>query len=191
MGKKKDKKREAKLDELGRRAAEFADETPSPANERKPKRGSKRDFSYTQNREVSWLRFDDRVLDEAFDETVPLFERIKFCAIFQSNMDEWFMIRIGGLSDLAELKHQPADNKSDETPAEQLESVFGLLPGMYERRESCLTDLEARLALEGVERVSPAQYTDADLVAVSRRFEASLAPISRPSSSTRATPSPT
>ena len=180
MGKKKDKKREAKLDELGRRAAEFADETPSPANERKPKRGSKRDFSYTQNREVSWLRFDDRVLDEAFDETVPLFERIKFCAIFQSNMDEWFMIRIGGLSDLAELKHQPADNKSDETPAEQLESVFGLLPGMYERRESCLTDLEARLALEGVERVSPAQYTDADLVAVSRRFEASLAPILSP-----------
>ncbi|WP_301830485.1 polyphosphate kinase 1 [uncultured Parolsenella sp.] len=180
MGKKKDKKREAKLDELGRRAAEFADETPSPANERKPKRGFKRDFSYTQNREVSWLRFDDRVLDEAFDETVPLFERIKFCAIFQSNMDEWFMIRIGGLSDLAELKHQPADNKSDETPAEQLESVFGLLPGMYERRESCLTDLEARLALEGVERVSPAQYTDADLVAVSRRFEASLAPILSP-----------
>ena len=180
MGKKKDKKREAKLDELGRRAAEFADETPSPANEKKPKRGFKRDFSYTQNREVSWLRFDDRVLDEAFDETVPLFERIKFCAIFQSNMDEWFMIRIGGLSDLAELKHQPADNKSDETPAEQLESVFRLLPGMYERRESCLTDLEARLALEGVERVSPAQYTDADLVAVSRRFEASLAPILSP-----------
>ena len=180
MGKKKDKKREAKLDELGRRAAEFADETPSPANERKPKRGFKRDFSYTQNREVSWLRFDDRVLDEAFDETVPLFERIKFCAIFQSNMDEWFMIRIGGLSDLAELKHQPADNKSDETPAEQLESVFGLLPGMYERRESYLTDLEARLALEGVERMSPAQYTDADLVAVSRRFEASLAPILSP-----------
>ena len=180
MGKKKDKKREAKLDELGRRAAEFADETPSPANERKPKRGFKRDFSYTQNREVSWLRFDDRVLDEAFDETVPLFESIKFCAIFQSNMDEWFMIRIGGLSDLAELKHQPADNKSDETPAEQLESVFGLLPGMYERRESYLTDLEARLALEGVERMSPAQYTDADLVAVSRRFEASLAPILSP-----------
>ena len=180
MGKKKDKKREAKLDELGRRAAEFADETPSPANEKKPKRGFKRDFSYTQNREVSWLRFDDRVLDEAFDETVPLFERIKFCAIFQSNMDEWFMIRIGGLSDLAELKHQPADNKSDETPAEQLESVFGLLPGMYERLESCLTDLEARLALEGVERMSPAQYTDADLVAVSRRFEASLAPILSP-----------
>ena len=179
MGKKKNKQKKDKG--LDRRAAEFADEVRTPANEGRPeRRGGHRDFSYTQNREVSWLRFDDRVLDEAFDETVPLFERIKFCAIFQSNMDEWFMIRIGGLSDLASLKHQPADNKSDETPAEQLASVFELLPGMYERRESCLTDLEARLALEGVARVSPDSYTDADLVAVSRRFESSLAPILSP-----------
>ena len=50
-----------------------------------------RDFSYTQNREISWLRFDDRVLDEAFDESVPLFERLKFCSIFESNLNEWFM----------------------------------------------------------------------------------------------------
>ena len=183
MGKKKDKQKRAKAKEKGldRRAAEFADEVRTPANEGRPEhRAGHRDFSYTQNREVSWLRFDDRVLDEAFDESVPLFERIKFCAIFQSNMDEWFMIRIGGLSDLASLKHQPADNKSDETPAEQLDSVFELLPGMYERRESCLRDLEGRLALEGVERVSPDSYTDADLVAVSRRFESSLAPILSP-----------
>ena len=183
MGKKKDKQKRAKAEEKGldRRAAEFADQVRTPANEGRPEhRAGHRDFSYTQNREVSWLRFDDRVLDEAFDESVPLFERIKFCAIFQSNMDEWFMIRIGGLSDLASLKHQPADNKSDETPAEQLDSVFELLPGMYERRESCLRDLEGRLALEGVERVSPDSYTDADLVAVSRRFESSLAPILSP-----------
>ena len=183
MGKKKDKQKRAKAKEKGldRRAAEFADEVRTPANEGRPEhRAAHRDFSYTQNREVSWLRFDDRVLDEAFDESVPLFERIKFCAIFQSNMDEWFMIRIGGLSDLASLKRQPADNKSDETPAEQLDSVFELLPGMYERRESCLRDLEGRLALEGVERVSPDSYTDADLVAVSRRFESSLAPILSP-----------
>ena len=132
MGKKKDKQKRDKAKEKGldRRAAEFADEVRTPANEGRPEhRAAHRDFSYTQNREVSWLRFDDRVLDEAFDESVPLFERIKFCAIFQSNMDEWFMIRIGGLSDLASLKHQPADNKSDETPAEQLDSVFELLPG--------------------------------------------------------------
>ena len=55
-----------------------------------------RDFSYTQNRELSWLRFDNRVLDEAFDETVPLFERLKFVSIFESNLDEFLMVRSGG-----------------------------------------------------------------------------------------------
>ena len=74
-----------------------------------------RDFSYTQNRELSWLRFDNRVLDEAFDETVPLFERLKFVSIFESNLDEFLMVRVGGLSDLAELKKQPVDNKSNDS----------------------------------------------------------------------------
>ena len=77
-----------------------------------------RDFSYTQNRELSWLRFDNRVLDEAFDETVPLFERLKFVSIFESNLDEFLMVRVGGLSDLAELKKQPVDNKSNMTASE-------------------------------------------------------------------------
>ena len=71
-----------------------------------------RDFSYTQNRELSWLRFDNRVLDEAFDETVPLFERLKFVSIFESNLDEFLMVRVGGLSDLAELKTQPVGSPS-------------------------------------------------------------------------------
>ena len=82
------------------------------------------DLSYTQNRELSWLRFDGRVLDEAFDETVPLFERLKFVSIFESNLVEFFMVRIGGLSDLATLKRQPVDNKSNMTPAEQIECSF-------------------------------------------------------------------
>ena len=58
---------------------------------------------------------------------MPLFERLKFCEIFDLNLNEWFMIRVGGLSDLATLKHQPKDNKCDETPAEQLDCVFAAL----------------------------------------------------------------
>ena len=166
---------------LEHKAAKFADDASvSGYSEADAAPKKERDFSHTQNREVSWLRFDDRVLDEAFDESVPLYERVKFCAIFQSNMDEWFMIRVGGLSDLAELKHQPADNKSNETPSEQLTTLFDLLPSMYERREGCLKDLEGKLAAQGVERVTPDAYTDADKLAVARRFDTALAPILSP-----------
>ena len=62
------------------------------------------DFSYTQDRELSWLRFNERVMEEARDESVPLFERLKFAAIFTSNLDEFFMIRVGSIYDMTLLK---------------------------------------------------------------------------------------
>ena len=139
-----------------------------------------RDFSYTQNRELSWLRFDDRILDEAYDETVPVFERLKFCEIVESNLDEWFMIRVGGLSDLASLKNQPKDNKSNMTPGEQLDAIFEALPPLIERHERGLAQVETALADHGLVRVSPADYTDADRAAVQRHFDRRLAPIISP-----------
>lgn len=140
----------------------------------------KRDFSYTQNREISWLRFDDRILDEAYDPDVPVFERLKFCEIVESNLDEWFMIRVGGLSDLASLKNQPRDNKSNQTPAEQLDSIFEALPALVERHERGLAEVESLLAEKGLVRVSPSEYTDEDRSAVRRHFERRLAPIISP-----------
>lgn len=141
---------------------------------------SERDFSYTQNRELSWLQFNMRVLDEAFDPTVPLFERLKFVSIFASNLDEWFMIRIGGLSELATLKHQPRDNKSNLTPSEQLENIFKQLPEMLDRHEEAFHRTEAALAQEGLIRVTPATATEADITAMTRYFRQRLSPIISP-----------
>lgn len=141
---------------------------------------SERDFSYTQNRELSWLQFNMRVLDEAFDPTVPLFERLKFVSIFASNLDEWFMIRIGGLSELATLKHQPRDNKSNLTPSEQLEKIFKQLPEMLDRHEEAFHRTEAALAQEGLIRVTPATATEADITAMTRYFRQRLSPIISP-----------
>lgn len=67
---------------------------------------------FTQNRELSWLKFNQRVLYEGMDESVPLLERLKFIAIFTSNLDEFFMIRVGSLFDMAALKDKFIDNKS-------------------------------------------------------------------------------
>ena len=78
-----------------------------------------RDYSYTQERELSWLRFNERVMEEAQDESVPLFERLKFAAIFTSNLDEFFMIRVGSIYDMTLVKQAHIDSKSGLTPEQQ------------------------------------------------------------------------
>ncbi len=140
----------------------------------------KRDFSYTQNRELSWLRFDERVLDEANDASVPLFERLKFAAIFESNLDEFLMVRVGGLSDLATLKHQPRDNKSNLTPAEQVDEVLARLPGMLTRWGSIFSELEDELEGYGISRARADALSPADRTFVNRYFQAYVSPVISP-----------
>ena len=162
---------------LERAAAEFADvatETDESGHVRK------RDYSYTQNRELSWLMFDNRVMDEAFDPEVPLFERLKFCEIFDSNLEEWFMIRVGGLSDLATLKNQPKDNKSHKTPAGQLDAIFEALPPLVERHAAGFAQVETELRDKGLVRLGASELAQEDVAQLSRYFEAHLAPIISP-----------
>lgn len=139
-----------------------------------------RDFSYTQNRELSWLRFDNRVLDEAFDESVPLFERLKFVSIFESNLDEFLMVRVGGLSDLAELKKQPVDNKSNMTASEQVDAVMAELPGLLTRWESIFKSIEDNLDTLGVHRARIDSLTPEERTFVTRYFQAYVSPVISP-----------
>ncbi len=103
------------------------------------------DTRYTQERELSWLRFDKRVMEEAQDESVPLFERLKFLSIFTSNLDEFFMIRVGSIYDMTLSKESHVDSKSGLTPAEQLQAIFQTVPALYKQRDKAFSHLDKRL----------------------------------------------
>lgn len=80
--------------------------------------------SYMQNRELSWLEFNKRVLDQSIDPHVPLLERLKFISIWRSNLQEFFMVRVGSLTDLELAKEMVFDSKTGMTPREQLDAVY-------------------------------------------------------------------
>ncbi|MBM6999473.1 polyphosphate kinase 1 [bacterium] len=138
------------------------------------------DFSFTQNRELSWLQFDNRVLDEGRDASVPLIERLKMASIFESNLDEFFMIRVGSLSELAALKVQPVDNKSNETPREQVDAIYEALPALIEKHERTVQEIERDLAEHGLVRVNWREFTDADRKVVENYFDDNVLPIVSP-----------
>lgn len=98
-------------------------------------------MTYMQNRELSWLKFNQRVLEEASDPNVPLFERLKFLAIFSSNFDEFFMIRVGTLTDLYYSKHNGIDKRSGMSVSEQLHAIFAESKKLYILRDKIYKDL--------------------------------------------------
>ena len=102
------------------------------------------------NRELSWLKFNERVLEEAESEKVPLCERLSFVSIFQSNLDEFFMVRVGSLIDQMLLDKNIRDNKTDLTSGEQLDAVLERVRVLNERKDLVYSKLMGRLEEHGV-----------------------------------------
>ena len=96
-------------------------------------------YPYTQNKELSWLRFNQRVLEEAADTAVPALERLKFVSIFSNNLDEFFMVRVGSLFDIANISPSQSDNKTGLTAAEQLHRIYQTVPGLVAMKKQIYT----------------------------------------------------
>ena len=105
------------------------------------------------NRELSWLDFDSRVLALAKEKTVPLGERIKFAAIFGSNMDEFFMVRVGSLYDQTLLKTNKTDNVTHMTAAEQINAITPRVAELQAKCDKYFQHLVSALAEQGYHKV--------------------------------------
>ena len=151
----------------------FDSEHPTPLG------ASTNAFPYI-NRELSWLEFNARVLEEALDERVPLLERLKFLAIFSINLDEFYMVRVAGLRRkvTAGAMQYPPDPLS---PADQLERIRARVQLLLERRRMALRDdLWPALAAHGVHVLQIADLTSGELASLGQYFESQVFPVLTP-----------
>ena len=135
---------------------------------------------YTQNRELSWLQFNARVLAEAEDENVPLLERFKFLAIFTSNLDEFFMIRVGSLCDMAAVDKEHTDSKSGLTAKEQLHLIYKAVEPLYARRDAAFSDVDSKLSVIGPRRLTMDSLAPDEQKYIKRYFKDIIAPVLSP-----------
>lgn len=118
------------------------------------KKGDNRHSVCFENRELSWLRFNERVLEEAEDARNPLCERLSFLSIFQSNLDEFFMVRIGSLHDQMLLDEESRENKTHMTPGEQIDAALKRIAELCHRRDKAYASLLEQLGEQGISIVN-------------------------------------
>ena len=116
-------------------------------------------MSFYENRELSWLKFNERVLEEAFDENTPLFERLRFVSIFCSNLDEFFMIRVGSLFDKMNYDPKDRDNKTNMTAKEQLSAIAKSVRGLISSKDKAYEKIMEGLLEYGIEHLSVSTLT--------------------------------
>lgn len=132
------------------------------------------------NRELSWLKFNERVLEEAEDGKVPAFERIKFVSIFLSNLDEFFMVRVGTLTDQVVSNKIKIDDKTGMTPQDQLDAIFEYVNGLIPRKDKALRHVLSLLKRHEIERILPSQMNKKDETFLNLYFKTELLPLVSP-----------
>ena len=137
--------------------------------------------SIYMNRELSWLKFNERVLEEAENPDNPLCERLTFASIYQSNLDEFYMVRVGSLVDQMLLSRDIRENKTNMTPKEQLEAILSRTKKLNRKRDVIYEEIMDCLKEYGVHMLNFHKIEKEDRNYLERYFEAEIAPVISPS----------
>ena len=140
------------------------------------------------NRELSWLKFNERVLEEAEDKSVPLCERFTFVSIYQTNLDEFFMVRVGSLYDQTLLPQDIRDNKTQMSSQEQIDAILEEVRKLNKRKEKVYQKLIEKVAKEGVRLYRMDQIEDEKKM--ERFFQSEILPLISPTVVGRRQPFP-
>ena len=132
------------------------------------------------NRELSWLKFNERVLEEAESRNVPLCERLSFASIYQSNLDEFFMVRVGSLIDQMTLSKDIRDNKTKMSSREQIEAILERVTHLNHRKDDIYEILMKQLEEYGVKIVDFRKVSKKESASLAEYFEAEIAPLISP-----------
>lgn len=132
---------------------------------------------FYDNRELSWLKFNERVLEEARDESTPLFERLRFVQIFCSNLDEFFMIRVGSLHDKMLFDPKDRDNKTDLTAKEQLTEISKSVSALIPVKDDIYSEIMRGLSAFGVEHIDEDKLTPDEDAFVKAYFNREVRPL--------------
>lgn len=136
--------------------------------------------SYMQNRELSWLKFNERVLEKGGLKRLPLYERLKFNSIFESNLTEFFMVRVGSLTDLTLLESETIDNKTGMTAQEQLDEIYKDLVPLYAMGDQIFIDLEKELREAGISNLKYEELNVEEKNFVDTFYEKEIRPLLSP-----------
>ncbi|MZK43664.1 polyphosphate kinase 1 [Dorea sp. BIOML-A1] len=142
------------------------------------------------NRELSWLKFNERVLEEAENPEVPLCERLTFASIYQSNLDEFFMVRVGSLYDQTLLDKKICENKTGMTSQEQIDAILKQTKLINKRKEAVYEELMACVAEQGIRILRFNELDEDGARYLEGYFKSEIAPLISPTVIGRRQPFP-